>query len=93
MPKFVLSAGEADHIINQANVNTALGLRDRAILETFYSTGMRRKELMQLHVYDVDGDRGVVMIRQGKGKKDRIVPIGDRASKWIDRYVQEVRAG
>ena len=54
---------------------------------------MRRKELMQLQVFDVDGDRGVVMIRQGKGKKDRIVPIGDRASKWIDRYVQEVRAG
>ena len=91
LPKHVLSASEADHIINQADINTPLGLRDRAILETFYSTGMRRKELLQLNTYDVDGERGVVMIRQGKGKKDRIIPIGDRAAAWIERYVQEVR--
>jgi integrase/recombinase XerD len=91
LPKHVLSAAEADHIINQADLGTALGLRDRALLETFYSTGMRRKELLQLHTYDLDGERGVVMIRQGKGKKDRIIPIGDRAAAWIERYLQEVR--
>jgi integrase/recombinase XerD len=91
LPKHVLSAAEADLIINQSDITTALGLRDRAILETFYSTGMRRKELLQLNTYDLDGERGVVMIRQGKGKKDRIIPIGDRAAAWIERYAQEVR--
>jgi integrase/recombinase XerD len=91
LPKHILSAHEADHILNQADVNTPLGLRDRAILETFYSTGMRRKELLGLHTYDLDAERGVVMIRQGKGKKDRVIPIGDRAVAWIERYLHEVR--
>lgn len=93
LPKVVLTAAEADLVINQADVNTTLGLRDRAILETFYSTGMRRKELAGLRVYDLDADRGTVMIRQGKGNKDRVVPIGERALAWIARYTQEVRPG
>jgi integrase/recombinase XerD len=91
LPRHVLSAVEADRIIDQANIATPLGLRDRAILETFYSTGMRRRELMQLQTYDVDADRGVVMIRQGKGKKDRVIPIGERAVAWIERYLREAR--
>jgi integrase/recombinase XerD len=56
-----------------------------------YSTGMRRGELVALHVDDVDLPRGTVHIRQGKGKKDRVVPIGDRASAWVGRYLYEVR--
>ncbi len=68
-----------------------MGLRDRAILETFYSTGMRRSELMSLSVFDLDRERGTVMIRQGKGKKDRMIPIGERALRWIDRYQTQVR--
>ena len=56
------------------------GIRDRAILETLYSTGMRRRELIGLALFDIDRERGTVMIRQGKGKKDRMIPIGERAS-------------
>jgi integrase/recombinase XerD len=69
----------------------AFGLRDRAILETFYSTGMRRSELMGLGLFDIDRERGTVMIRQGKGKKDRMIPVDERAIAWIDRYQTRVR--
>jgi integrase/recombinase XerD len=93
LPKNVLTASEAEQVINQANVTEKLGLRDRAILETFYSTGVRRLELINLCPYDIDVQRGTLMVRLGKGKKDRIIPIGDRALAWIDRYVIEVRPG
>jgi integrase/recombinase XerD len=61
------------------------------MLETFYSTGMRRMEIANLKLYDIDADRGAVMIRQGKGKKDRHIPIGERALAWIDKYLREAR--
>jgi site-specific recombinase XerC len=93
LPRAVLSAREAEQVLALADVSTPLGLRDRAIMETLYSTGMRRMEVVQLGPYDVDTERGTVMIRQGKGKKDRMVPIGDRAVAWIKRYIQEVRPG
>ena len=64
------------------DVRTPLGLRDRAILEVFYSTGIRRSELARLTVADLDLKAGVLAVRQGKGKKDRFVPIGDRAAAW-----------
>jgi site-specific recombinase XerC len=56
------------------------------MLETLYSTGMRRTELAGLSLFDIDRERGTVMIRQGKGKKDRMIPIGERALAWIERY-------
>lgn len=93
LPKHVLTASEAEQVINQTNVSQRLGIRDRAILETFYSTGMRRRELTSLHPYDLDTGRGTVVVRQGKGKKDRMIPIGERALAWIERYVVEVRPG
>jgi integrase/recombinase XerD len=91
LPKHILTATEADRVLNQANVADPLGVRDRALLETFYSTGMRRMELASLKLYDLDLERGTVMIRLGKGKKDRMIPIGSRAMAWIDKYVIEVR--
>lgn len=91
LPKCVMTESEAEHVISQANVATKLGLRDRAIMETFYSTAVRRMELINLRPFDIDADRGTVLIRQGKGKKDRVVPIGERALAWIDRYLIEVR--
>ena len=90
LPKHVLTASEADRVLNQANIADPLGVRDRAMLETFYSTGMRRMELLSLKLYDLDIERGTVMIRLGKGKKDRMIPIGSRALAWIDKYVIEV---
>jgi len=68
-----------------------VGLRDRAILETFYSTGIRRLELIHLEVFDLDMHRGTLLIRLGKGQRDRMVPIGHRAVGWIDRYLQDSR--
>lgn len=91
LPKYVLTVQEAEQIIQQPNVAEAEGLRDRAILETFYSTGMRRMELAHLKIYDLDNDRSTVTIRQGKGRKDRVIPIGERALAWIDKYLQESR--
>jgi len=91
LPKHVLSAAEAEQVVNQADVDDPLGLRDRAVLETLYSTGIRRMEVIGLGLFDLDVERGTIMVRQGKGKKDRMIPIGDRAVAWIEKYVTEVR--
>ena len=92
LPKFILSSKEAETVLAMPDLGTATGIRDRAIMETLYSTGMRRMELIGLHLIDVDLDRGTVMIRQGKGKKDRMIPIGERALAWIGKYRDEVRS-
>ena len=91
LPRHVLSASEAEQVLNQPDLDDPLGVRDRAILEVLYSTGMRRMELVALDLYSVDVERGTIMIRQGKGKKDRMVPIGERAIAWVDKYLCEVR--
>lgn len=91
LPKHVLTANEADRVLAQPDIATPFGLRDRAMLEVLYSTGMRRSELAHLTIYSVDPERGIVMIRQGKGKKDRVVPIGDRALAWLQKYLDEAR--
>jgi len=91
LPRTVLSVREVERVLAQPDLSDPLGIRDRAILETFYSTGMRRLELLTLTLADVDGSRGVVFIREGKGRRDRVVPIGGRALDWIERYRHEVR--
>lgn len=91
LPRTVLTAEEAEKVLAVPDLGTPLGLRDRAILETFYSTGMRRSELARLSLADLDARRGVVIIREGKGRKDRFVPIGERALAWIAKYLDEVR--
>lgn len=93
LPQTVLSREEVAAVMNMPDLETDAGVRDRAILETLFSTGMRRAELTNLDVTDIDTGRGVVMIRQGKGHKDRVVPIGERALDWVQRYVAEVRPG
>ncbi len=91
LPKHVLTATEAEAILAQPDIRKPQGLRDRAILETFYSTGIRRTELSGLSVWDVDGERGTLTVRQGKGRRDRVVPIGERAAAWVAKYVREAR--
>lgn len=91
LPKVLLTVADVEQVMVQPDVDTPMGLRNRAMLETFYSTGIRRLELSRLTLYDVDTERGTLMVRQGKGRKDRLVPIGERACRWIDRYVAEVR--
>lgn len=91
LPRAVLTAAEAELVLAQPDLRDPLGLRDRAMLEVFYSTGMRRGELVKLRLYDVDGAKGTVFIHQGKGRKDRVIPIGERALAWVEKYVAEVR--
>ncbi|MBM4258006.1 MAG: site-specific tyrosine recombinase XerC [Deltaproteobacteria bacterium] len=87
----VITSSEAEQILSQMDLSTPLGLRDRAMLETFYSSGIRRAELCGLLVQDVDASRGTLFIRHGKGNKARMVPIGERALAWISKYVDDGR--
>lgn len=91
LPKHILTVTEVEKVLSMPKVSTQTGIRDRAVLETFYSTGVRRQELIDLKLHDVDAERGVVMVREGKGKKDRMIPIGARALAWIDKYLDDVR--
>ncbi len=91
LPKAILSEKEVETVLNQADLGTATGLRDRAMMETLYSTGMRRAECLNLKLHDIDGSRGLVRITLGKGQKDRIIPIGKRALYWIERYLLDAR--
>lgn len=93
LPVRVLSVAEVERTIREADTSAPWGVRDRAILEVLYSTGMRRAELAALAVHDWDRGRGTIAIRQGKGGRDRVVPIGDRASMWLGKYLEAVRPG
>jgi integrase/recombinase XerD len=91
IPRAVLSEREIEQVLTLPDVSDPMGLRDRAMMETLYSTGIRRAELAGLDVFDIDDERGTVTVRLGKGRKDRTVPIGERALVWIRRYLDEVR--
>jgi len=91
LPKHILTPHEAEAVLSQPDVKDPFGIRDRAMLEVLYSTGIRRMEVVNLGLYDLDEERGTLMVRQGKGKKDRMVPIGERAIAWIQKYLFEVR--
>jgi integrase/recombinase XerD len=93
LPRAILSVPEVEAILREADPATPYGLRDRAMLELVYSTGLRRMEVAGLALYDVDPNRRLVFVREGKGAKDRVVPIGKRALAWLDRYLVEVRPG
>ena len=82
---------EIERLLSQPDIDTAIGLRNRAIMEVLYSTGIRRAELLDLQMQDVDGTRGLLRVNQGKGQKDRIIPIGERALRWVARYLEEAR--
>jgi integrase/recombinase XerD len=91
LPRTVLTALEAEAVIRLPDINDVLGLRDRAILEVLYSTAIRRAELVHLRVFDVDRHRGTLMVREGKGKRDRVTPLGERALLWVEKYLVESR--
>ncbi len=91
LPRNILTVEEVERVLALPDLKTPYGVRDRAILETLYSTGIRRSELCHLKLYDVGFTRGTLMVREGKGRKDRVVPIGERALAWVDKYVLEVR--
>ena len=85
-----LSEADVEALLGAPDVDTDLGLRDRAMLETLYATGLRVSELVQLAVGQVSRDAGVVRVL-GKGSKERLVPLGEEALAWIERYLREAR--
>lgn len=86
----VLNIEEIELILKQPDTSEPLGMRDRAVLETLYATGMRVSELTNLKQNDIIFETGIVRVF-GKGSKERIVPIGNSAIEWIKKYQSEVR--
>lgn len=91
LPKAILNPDEVEQVLNVPDLKKPEGVRNRAILEVLYSTGIRRAEACNLTLGDVDYDRQLVMVRQGKGNRDRMVPIGQRALAWLEKYITEAR--
>ena len=89
----VLSADEAERVLALADLSSPLGLRDRAMMELLYATGIRRAELAGVSIFDLDTPRCTLTVRQGKGRRDRMIPTGARAAAWCARYLSEVRPG
>jgi integrase/recombinase XerD len=87
----VLTLNEVKSLLAQPNLSKPTHIRDRAIIETFYSTGMRLNELISLEVYDVDLKEKIIFIRKGKGNKQRVVPLGKNAAGYIREYIEKVR--
>jgi integrase/recombinase XerD len=91
LPRRVPTVAEVRMIIAAAGLHTPLAIRDRAIMETLYSTGLRRMELANLRTVDVSLDASTVLVRSGKGRRDRVVPLGALARGWIEHYLRDIR--
>ena len=89
LPKF-LSCEEVDRLIDQPDTSTSIGLRDRALIELLYATGMRVTELVSVRPTDLNL-RGGYLVCIGKGSKERLVPMGSQAVKWVERYMDTGR--
>jgi integrase/recombinase XerD len=91
LPRNILTTAEARRIIEAPDTGTTLGVRDRAILETLYATGLRSAELRGVRIADVNLEEELLRVNGGKGGHDRVVPIGAHAAKWIETYANAIR--
>jgi integrase/recombinase XerD len=91
LPGAALTLAQVEALMAVPTLADPLGLRDRAMLELFYSCGLRRTELCRLELPDFNADRRTIHVRRGKGKKDRMVPVGECAVQWMEKYLVEVR--
>lgn len=91
LPASILTTREVLTFLKAINVRSGQGIRDRAMFETLYSTGLRVGELVALTPADVDLEGGFVRVRRGKGGKARVVPLGRVAARWIQRYLESAR--
>jgi integrase/recombinase XerD len=91
-PRFpkVLSEADVEALLAAPDANTPLGMRDRAMFEVLYASGLRVSELVGLKVFEVNLDAGVVRVL-GKGSKERLVPLGEEAVDWVRRYKKDFR--
>lgn len=86
-----LSEAQVESLLNVPKVDTPLGLRDRAMLELMYASGLRVSEIVQLKLIHLGLNEGVIRIVNGKGNKERLVPFGAEAAEWLMRYQKEAR--
>ena len=91
LPEQTLSVSEVESVLAQPEVDDLLGVRDRAMLELFYSTAIRRSEMTRLVLSELNRERQTLHLRHTKGRRDRVVPVGDRAFSWVERYLEQVR--
>ena len=89
--KDTLTVQEVEALLSCCDLKTGLGIRDRAMMEVLYSTGIRKKELIGLKPEDINFDEGIIKVTEGKGDKQRLVPIGERALAWTEKYLERVR--
>jgi integrase/recombinase XerD len=87
----VLTLEEIGKLLDQPNLSLRTGIRDRAILEVFYSTGIRLDELLSLEVYHIDLADKVIFIRKAKGRRQRVVPLGKTAAAYLKEYLEKIR--
>lgn len=86
-----ITTKQATRLLRAVNTSVPMGVRDRAILEVLYATGVRREEAVKLTVFDVDLAGGQLRVTAGKGGVERVVPLGTQAQKWLGAYLKEVR--
>ena len=91
LPRCVPTEDEVARLLSAPGLNTISGQRARALLEVLYSSGLRRKEVIRLNVADVDFRDGAIRVNEGKGRKDRVVPVGRSALAALDRYLTDGR--
>ena len=91
LPRGILTQSEARKILHAPDTTCAIGYRDRTIMEVMYTSGIRKSEIINLKLTDIDYHDGLLLIDQGKGKKDRVVPIGKIASRYLENYIKSVR--
>ena len=87
LPKTLLTEREAVLLLESPDTTTPFGLRNRAIFEVLYGTGIRNSELRALAIDDVDLERMEVRVQRGKGSKSRVVPLGEEAAAWVEQYL------
>ena len=91
LPRNIMTRVEVRQLLNEPDTSRPVGIRDRTMLEVFYSTGLRVAELCHLTVHDVDLQNGYLRINCGKGCKDRVVPLGKKARAYLSEYLRHVR--
>lgn len=91
LPKKIPDQDEVSEVLQLPDICSFQGIRDRAILELFYASGIRKSELIHLKLEDIDFSKQFIRINQGKMKKDRLIPVSKQSLKWISRYVKRVR--
>jgi integrase/recombinase XerD len=91
LPRVVLTEEEARNILDVPNLSLMTGIRDRTVLEVFYGTGIRLEELVNLTIFDCDLQGGMLRVNKGKMAKDRVVPLGKHAVRFLKEYITRVR--